>query len=66
MAEYYYYDSHGGKYCTTTSTTAMEVTSGADLMEHIESGGDHTVSNSNRFKQRTLGIGPMGNGRGNG
>lgn len=66
MAKYYYYDSRDPsyRYCTTTETTTMTVECGAAYVDTIHEGGDHTVTNSNRFTQRTLGIGPLGTGRG--
>jgi hypothetical protein len=62
MAQYQYYDARDGtRYDAHTCTDADEEdrVSGADLRYTIMEGGDHTVCT-----KKTLGIGPMGSGRG--
>ena len=64
---YVYQDAKTGtKYLSHTCTDADEEMrpTGEDLMYTVQEGGDHTVTNSNKFTQRTLGIGAMGATRG--
>jgi hypothetical protein len=53
----------GDKYCSTTQTSPMEAKCGREFEDVLIEGGDHTVTDCNRFTKTVGTIAALGTGR---